>query len=159
MTREAVCKVCKRGFERGRHSRRHECGACAKVRYRFRERLRVHQGKPRAHGAVRRAIEKGLLPPLDGRVRCVDCGRDAEVYDHRDYAYPLFVEPVCMRCNSRRGAGRSAPATEPKKRPTGQCLQCGVSIAHRHPASLYCFPCTDIRAKRSASERRGVSAA
>jgi len=38
-------------------------------------------------------------------MKCEDCGRDAECYDHRDYNKPLDVEPVCRQCNSIRGAG------------------------------------------------------
>jgi hypothetical protein len=37
--------------------------------------------------------------------KCTDCSHYAEVYDHRDYAKPLDVEPVCRRCNVKRGAG------------------------------------------------------
>ena len=45
---------------------------------------------------------KGLLPMLDGSVPCVDCGKPAHSYDHRDYEKPLDVEPVCRSCNRRR---------------------------------------------------------
>ena len=37
---------------------------------------------------------------------CTDCGGPAREYDHRDYAKPLEVEPVCHRCNIRRGPGK-----------------------------------------------------
>ncbi len=50
------------------------------------------------------AIKCGLLPePLD--CRCVDCGRQADCYDHRDYSRPLDVEPVCIACNGHRHRG------------------------------------------------------
>ena len=52
--------------------------------------------------AVKKAIERGLLPPIDGRY-CVDCGAFAHVYDHRDYSKPLSVDPVCRSCNRTRG--------------------------------------------------------
>lgn len=58
------------------------------------------------HGVVSRAIENGLLPRLDGSIACVDCGIRAAHYDHRDYARPLDVDPVCASCNVRRGPGR-----------------------------------------------------
>ncbi len=39
----------------------------------------------------------------NGNVRCVDCGKKAGHYDHRDYNQPLDVQPVCESCNCRRG--------------------------------------------------------
>jgi len=42
-------------------------------------------------------LEKHEIP------KCVDCGEEAESYDHRDYFEPLKVEPVCIRCNTLRG--------------------------------------------------------
>jgi len=53
--------------------------------------------------AVRIAIRDGKLAKLDGSILCVDCGRPAKCYDHRDYAKPLDVSPVCVRCNTLRG--------------------------------------------------------
>lgn len=62
------------------------------------------------HMAVSKAVRKGLLPKLDGSIVCVDCGAPAEVYDHREYAKPLEVDPVCRGCNVRRGpAKETAP--------------------------------------------------
>lgn len=58
-----------------------------------------------AHRYVQAAIEIGFLPALDGAINCVDCGIPAKCYDHRDYAKPLDVEPVCVGCNVRRGPG------------------------------------------------------
>jgi hypothetical protein len=55
-----------------------------------------------AHRAVAKAIEQGVLP-RPATLRCVDCGRGAECYDHREYAKPLQVDAVCRRCNIRRG--------------------------------------------------------
>lgn len=51
---------------------------------------------------VAKAVRKGLLPPATSK-RCVDCKVRAEVYDHREYAKPLDVVPVCRRCNILRG--------------------------------------------------------
>lgn len=53
---------------------------------------------------VARAIRHGYLPSLDGSVACADCAAPAVVYDHRDYAKPLDVAPVCARCNRLRGS-------------------------------------------------------
>jgi hypothetical protein len=65
--------------------------------------LSEHTRKGRAAMAhVRRAKKAGLLPPVKTRT-CVDCGAQATCYDHRDYGKPLMVEPVCYKCNSRRG--------------------------------------------------------
>ena len=55
-----------------------------------------------AHGIVARAISKGLLPAASSHY-CVDCGKPALHYDHRDYSRPLDVEPVCRSCNVMRG--------------------------------------------------------
>jgi len=53
---------------------------------------------------TRKAVKAGeLLNPKT--LRCVDCGRAAHCYDHRDYNRPLVVEPVCHKCNGRRGSG------------------------------------------------------
>lgn len=58
---------------------------------------------PNPHKAVSKAVKEGDLPRLDGSIRCVDCGEPAKNYDHRDYAKPLDVEPVCISCNLKRG--------------------------------------------------------
>lgn len=62
---------------------------------------------PRAHGKVYQAIKRGELTNLKTtEVKCVDCGRRATCYDHRDYRKPLEVDPVCRRCNVARGSGK-----------------------------------------------------
>jgi hypothetical protein len=51
---------------------------------------------------VNRWIAQGYLP----RARlfaCVDCGKPAYGYDHRDYTKPLAIEPVCRSHNALRG--------------------------------------------------------
>lgn len=55
-----------------------------------------------AHSVVARAIAKGTLEKPH-YFKCVDCGNDAACYDHRDYTYPLAVDPVCRSCNTKRG--------------------------------------------------------
>jgi len=52
--------------------------------------------------AVSRSIRLGELKPIDECI-CVDCGRPAQHYDHRDYNKPLEVDPVCRVCNAKRG--------------------------------------------------------
>lgn len=64
--------------------------------------------KARNDAASRISVEmyKGRLPRLSkNNVPCVDCGNRAVHYDHRDYAKPLEVEPVCQSCNMKRGRG------------------------------------------------------
>lgn len=58
----------------------------------------------RAQQAIAQAIRRGDLKPAKNR-RCVDCGRHAYAYDHRDYREPLKVEPVCNFCHHARGPG------------------------------------------------------
>ena len=57
----------------------------------------------KAARAVMQAKQKGLLQP-PSNFDCVDCGKKATVYDHRDYKKPLEVDPVCRSCNVRRGS-------------------------------------------------------
>lgn len=51
---------------------------------------------------VAAAIKKGELR-RPNEFDCVDCGKPAQQYDHRDYNFPLKVEPVCRSCNLKRG--------------------------------------------------------
>lgn len=78
----------------------YQCHECQPVRY---------QDDPQcaAHRAVAKAIAAGALKPI-GEHDCADCGVKAEHYDHRDYSKPLEVEPVCRRCNYRRGSATTA---------------------------------------------------
>jgi hypothetical protein len=57
----------------------------------------------RASHIVSKAVRAGKLPRLDGLIPCRDCGRPARCYDHRAYARPLDVVPVCISCNKLRG--------------------------------------------------------
>lgn len=69
--------------------------------------------------AVARAVRQGLLKPIRECI-CVDCGKPAQHYDHRDYNKPLEVEPVCVACNHARGhAIRYGLTAEGKPRPDG----------------------------------------
>lgn len=60
-----------------------------------------------AHSRVKKAIDSGKLRP-PAELTCVDCGMQAEQYDHRKYSEPLNVEPVCRKCNLRRGPALDA---------------------------------------------------
>lgn len=55
--------------------------------------------------AVAKAIRNGQLLPAK-KCRCTDCGKPARCYDHRDYRKPLQVDPVCKKCDSKRGSGK-----------------------------------------------------
>jgi hypothetical protein len=59
----------------------------------------------RAQQKVCRAVKSGEMPSLKKEViMCADCKTDRAVcYDHRDYAFPLDVSPVCHSCNLKRG--------------------------------------------------------
>lgn len=61
----------------------------------------------KANTKVGAAIAKGVLPRAKTQ-KCVDCGRDASCWDHRDYDAPLEVEAVCSSCNRKRGPAKFA---------------------------------------------------
>jgi hypothetical protein len=65
---------------------------------------RMEQSK--AIAAVQHAKYMGRLPYLTGAINCVDCADPASKYDHRDYGRPLDVEPVCQKCNHKRGPAK-----------------------------------------------------
>lgn len=70
---------------------------------------------------VRRAIRDGLLPSLtDNEIACVDCGNRATLYEHRDYSEPLVVDPVCRRCNIKRGPAKQVVAYKLENPATGK---------------------------------------
>jgi len=67
------------------------------------ERSRRIAWRTAAHGVVRSAINRGFLYDLKGSgTPCVDCGKPATDWEHRDYAKPLDVDPCCKSCNLRR---------------------------------------------------------
>lgn len=59
-------------------------------------------GGAHACNMIRRATQDGSLP-APTTLKCVDCGCQATVYDHRDYNKPLEVDAVCQSCNLKRG--------------------------------------------------------
>lgn len=69
------------------------CWPCTKL---------VQKAGGRAGRIVKEAVANGALKP-SSQLLCVDCGHQAEFYDHRDLTKPLEVEPVCNGCNVRRG--------------------------------------------------------
>jgi len=77
-----------------------------------------------AHKAVAKAIKAGDLE-RPGKFKCVDCGTQATEYDHRDYSQPLTVDPVCRRCNLRRGSAISpnSSCADPSRIATDQATE------------------------------------
>jgi hypothetical protein len=71
------------------------CWGCSKLRPR-------KNGQAQAAAKVNQAVKKGILPPVATLI-CVDCGKPAKCYEHRDYNKPLEVVPTCKGCNIRRG--------------------------------------------------------
>jgi sulfur relay (sulfurtransferase) complex TusBCD TusD component (DsrE family) len=63
----------------------------------------IKNGQIKSASLVAKAIKEGKLRPVK-EFMCVDCGKQATDYDHRDYNKPLDVVPVCRSCNVRRGA-------------------------------------------------------
>lgn len=99
------------------HVNRRTCAACkASYMRKYRkqgkyieiERQRYREMKDTLFGRSRRvvyiAIRKGIFPDVT-KLECRDCGKQAQVWDHRDYSKPLEVEPVCRACNKKRGPG------------------------------------------------------
>lgn len=81
-----------------RRTRAH-CDDCSRLHCLW---LDVLNGRRLATAAVSKAKEEGLLPRPE-TLACVDCGKQAAQYDHRDYGQPLNVDPVCRSCNNVRG--------------------------------------------------------
>lgn len=74
--------------------------------------------RAKASHLVNGAVRAGKLPK-PALADCVDCGVQAEVYEHRDYDFPLDVVPVCHGCNMRRGSAKQHPFRgSDAKRPT-----------------------------------------
>ena len=90
------CSYCASPFERGNSDVCHKHSVL-----RWLQSLYL-SGRRRAGAIVGVAVRRGWIPSARSQ-RCADCGAAAVEYDHRDYNFPLKVEPVCRRCNLRRG--------------------------------------------------------
>lgn len=102
------CEQCGEDIS-SRHYHARFCFPCSSMRGRASsEKWAKTSRKAARHRAVgkltRYAIRVGVLQD-PSEMKCSDCGKDAQCYDHRDYNKPLEVEPVCRQCNSVRGAG------------------------------------------------------
>ena len=80
----------------GRHHLAKTCLPCATY-------SNEKTGAMAAISAVAKAVKNGILAPVKTLI-CIDCGSPAQCYEHRDYNKPLEVEPVCRKCNFRRGS-------------------------------------------------------
>lgn len=70
--------------------------------------LRVYTKiKGRANGVVAKAVREGRLRPIR-ECACAECGKPAYGYDHRYYAEPLRVRPLCRSCGYHAGPARDA---------------------------------------------------
>lgn len=69
----------------------------------WQEYLMAQRRKP-SHQWVAIAVKSGKIPRPANCI-CVDCGKKAYCYDHRDYRAPHLVDPVCKKCDSKRGPG------------------------------------------------------
>jgi hypothetical protein len=94
-------KKCQCGQEDLMVARNWICRDCNRIRY-----AKLSLIRTPALAAVAKAVKEGRLPKLDGSIPCADCGNPARAYDHREYAKPLDVTPVCRPCNVKRGPAK-----------------------------------------------------
>ena len=103
----------------------------------------------RAAQKVNTAVKNGTLSHLKKIIiKCTDCPARATVYDHRDYAKPLEVDPVCKSCNIARGT--NAP-TLPIDKDIIHCPECeSKQILYKKTTKTYwCRRCgKEWKAKR-----------
>ena len=86
------------------------CVACNKPAWRAKRSMTLcvicasdlHSAGAVAIALVAREIRAGRMQKATAHA-CVDCGRQAAEYDHRDYERPLDVVPTCCSCNRKRG--------------------------------------------------------
>lgn len=108
-SKSRICVDCDADISHRYHTAK-LCDICAAIRKRetskrlYRERLKGWRS--RITNAVRIAIDQGKLT-APYKLKCTDCGARATEYDHRDYAKPLDVEPVCRSCNKKRGPAKN----------------------------------------------------
>jgi len=67
-------------------------------------------GGTSAGNIVNKMVRDGTIPS-PSQMQCVDCGKQAAHYDHRDYSKPLQVDPVCRSCNAKRGPAMPIPGS------------------------------------------------
>lgn len=98
-----TCESC--GGEFVRHRLARFCFPCCEKRARQSNRRSCRENPNElARRLVSTAIRLGVMRPAK-EFSCVDCGKPAAHYDHRDYNKPLDVDPVCLTCHGARGRG------------------------------------------------------
>lgn len=113
-----VCYRCSNAKRDAETPKRH-CKACGSVIARDRMNIspycstrcasEVNAISNRACRKVKQAVAAGHIAPIVEGTKCVDCGGQAQEFDHREYCKPLAVDPVCHRCNLRRGPATDIP--------------------------------------------------
>lgn len=99
--KKVKCKAC----QRERHKRYWKSeGYTQRVKTKYQPERR-RSLRARAWNALNGLIYKGGWPKASTKL-CVDCGAQAQVWDHRDYHKPFDVEAVCKSCNAKRGPAR-----------------------------------------------------
>lgn len=88
-----LCAYCNQEIT-GREPSARFCWGCTHIRPR-------KNGQAQAAYEVNKAVRNGTIPHFSN-FNCVDCGKPAQCYEHRDYNKPLEVEPTCKSCNTRR---------------------------------------------------------
>lgn len=124
----------------------------------------------KATSKVQSAVARGILPKIDGSISCMDCGKPARCYDHRDYLKPLEVDPVCHKCNKKRGRAKNhIPKREPRingygifaglKKVIGtlqilQCLKCLHQWPPRQEDVRMCPKCKTVNWDKVKNDAR-----
>lgn len=101
MKKQKTCLDCGADITKSHWNRRY-CELCSVGNAFYR---RYVNGQQDAVIAVNRIVSAGAIS-MARSCKCVDCGRDAHAYDHRDYSRPLDIEPVCASCNAKRGPAK-----------------------------------------------------
>ena len=74
------------------------CGKCSEALRLARDDVQI----AKARSMLSMAVSMGRMPAARTFL-CVDCSAPAHSYDHRRYLDPLAVDPVCRKCNIKRG--------------------------------------------------------
>ena len=97
------CRYCGATIFKGQSS----CRPCFEILEVFRK------VRAKAIRAVNTEVAAGRMQRA-ADFKCVDCGKQAKIYEHRDYDYPLAVVPTCHPCNIRRGSAKQHPFKGPR---------------------------------------------
>lgn len=81
------------------------------------------------------AKHRGDIDSAPVNLKCIDCGKRAAHWEHRDYREPLKVVPVCATCNHERGPGAFLATHDHliNKRSRQTVSRWGKRVIHRTP--------------------------